>query len=108
MQTKQNNVNTLFNTIKTSVQQCKNFNLFGLLLWMSFIFCIIPPLFCFIYDYAIFHLFNAKAFFIFWLTYIPWQFPLMLERPQNKDAILPTFITLITYMTGIILSFWIV
>ena len=99
----QNKIIKIHAALKKSMNECKNFNLARLLLWMSFIFCIIPPLFCCIYDYCIFHYLNINSFCILIMTYLPWQFPLMLERIRNYEVIWNTLITLTVYTMSIVL-----
>ncbi len=106
MQTIQNKTIKLLKALNKSIEECESFNLVCLLLWMNFIFCIVPPLFCCICDYFILQYFNFDAFCILILTFLPWQFPLMCERFSNREIIWNTLITLTTYMASIIMMFF--
>ena len=88
------------------MDECESFSLVSLLLLMSFIFCVIPPLFCCIYDYLAFQHINIHALFILITTFLSWQVPLMLERVRNCEAVWATLITLVIYIVSIILMFF--
>ncbi len=103
MHIKQNKIANILTTLRKSMNECENFNLSCLLLWMSFIFCIVPPLLYCIYDYCVFQHVNINALFILITTFLTWQFPLMLERVRNYETVWATLITLTTYITSIIL-----